>query len=75
VARAREGAAPRELLKDVPAELPRAVGLVGSEAEVRERMALYRDAGVDEVALVPATAGDPGGRRTLEALKGLSPST
>jgi probable F420-dependent oxidoreductase len=74
VARAREGTAPRELLKDVPAELCRAIGLVGSETEVRERAALYRAAGVDEIAVVPATAGDPGGRRTLEAMSPVSPS-
>jgi hypothetical protein len=36
---------------------------------MRERAARYREAGVDEVAMVPATAGDPGGRRTLEAFR------
>jgi probable F420-dependent oxidoreductase len=68
VERARRGTSPRELLEHVPPELSRAIGLVGSETEVRERVAVYRAAGVDEVAIVPATAGDPGGRRTLEAL-------
>jgi probable F420-dependent oxidoreductase len=68
VERARAGVPPRELLAQVPPELPRAVGLVGGEPEVRERAARYRAAGVDEIAIVPATAGDPGGRRTLEAL-------
>jgi len=68
VERARAGAAARELLQDVPPELPRAIGMVGSEAEVRARAREFRDAGVAELALVPATAGDPGGRRTLEAL-------
>jgi probable F420-dependent oxidoreductase len=68
VERARGGTPARELLGHVPPELSRAIGLVGSEAETRERIAAYREAGVDEVAIVPATAGDPGGRRTLEAL-------
>ncbi len=68
VERARGGTPARELLGHVPPELARAIGLVGSEAEIRERVAAYRSAGVDEVAIVPATAGDPGGRRTLEAL-------
>jgi probable F420-dependent oxidoreductase len=68
VERARAGTPPAELLVDVPAELPRSIGLVGSEPEIRARAAEYRAAGVAELAIVPATAGDPGGRRTLEAL-------
>jgi probable F420-dependent oxidoreductase len=68
VARARAGAPPRDLLAETPPELCRAIGLVGSEAEVLAGAAEYRAAGVDELAIVPATAGDPGGRRTLEAL-------
>ena len=46
----------------------RAVGLVGSEDQLRRRAEEYRAAGVDELAVVPATAADPGGRLTLEAL-------
>ncbi len=65
---ARGGTPPGELLGRVPPELCRAIGLVGREAEVRARIEEYRSAGVDEIAIVPATAGDPGGRRTLEAL-------
>ena len=68
---ARAGAPPRELLSEVPPELCRAIGLVGDQAEVRARAEEYRSAGVDEIAIVPATAGDPGGRRTLEALASL----
>jgi probable F420-dependent oxidoreductase len=67
VERARAETAPGELLSRVPPELPRAIGLVGSETEVVERAAEYRAAGVGALAIVPATAGDPGGRRTLEA--------
>jgi probable F420-dependent oxidoreductase len=65
-ARGRPGG--RQLIARIPADLCRAVGLVGSYEEVRARLAEYRDAGVDEVAIAPATAGDPAGRRTLEAL-------
>jgi hypothetical protein len=64
---ARAGAPPREVLARVPPELGQAIGLVGSESEIKARSERYRDAGVDELAIVPATAGDPGGRRTLEA--------
>jgi probable F420-dependent oxidoreductase len=66
---ARAGAHPRELLERLPPELPRAVGLVGSPAEASARAAEFRDAGVDELVIVPATAGDPGGERTLRALR------
>jgi probable F420-dependent oxidoreductase len=68
VERARAGTPARELLQEVPPELPRSIGLVGTAGEVRARAREFREAGVDELAIVPATAGDPGGRRTLEAL-------
>jgi alkanesulfonate monooxygenase SsuD/methylene tetrahydromethanopterin reductase-like flavin-dependent oxidoreductase (luciferase family) len=42
--------------------------LVGPAAEIEDRIAAYHAAGVDEVCLVPATAGDPAGERTLAAL-------
>lgn len=64
---ARAGTPLAELLERVPPELPRSIGLVGTQAELRVRAAEYRSAGVDELAIVAATAGDPGGRRTLEA--------
>jgi hypothetical protein len=44
---------------------------VGSRAAILERLAAYREAGADEVCLVPATAGDPAGQRTLEVMSGL----
>jgi probable F420-dependent oxidoreductase len=59
---------PRELLEVVPTELIGTVGLVGSADQITDRIAAYRDAGVDEICIVPATAGDDGGGRTLEAL-------
>ena len=64
---ARTGPRPGELLARVPDELPAAVGLVGSREDVAARLQAYRDAGVDEVCIVPVTAGDPAGRRTLAA--------
>jgi len=62
---------PRELLAAVPLALVEAIGLVGEPAAIRTRLAHYAAAGVDEVALVPAsTAADPGGERTLAAVLG-----
>jgi probable F420-dependent oxidoreductase len=72
VEKARAGARPAELLADVPPALVEAIGLVGSEADIRTRVAEYRAAGVAELAIVPATAGDPGGRRTLEAVAAIA---
>ncbi|MET8778913.1 LLM class flavin-dependent oxidoreductase [Nocardia sp. NPDC004654] len=43
------------------------VGLVGDAALVREKLKAYTAAGLDEVVLVPATDGGPGGERTLTA--------
>ncbi|MFE0475605.1 hypothetical protein ACFW2V_28780 [Streptomyces sp. NPDC058947] len=42
---------------------------MGDAATVRARVAAYAEAGLDEIALVPATAGDPAGERTLTALR------
>ena len=67
VAFARTGPRPSELLPRVPEELCAAVGLVGTREEAEARAQAYRDAGVDELCIVPVTAGDPAGRRTLEA--------
>jgi probable F420-dependent oxidoreductase len=73
VERARGGAHPRDLLDAVPPSLPASLGLVGDPDTVRRRAEEYRAAGVDELAVVPATGGDRGGRRTLAALRGPSP--
>jgi len=62
---------PKKLLAAMPDELVAAIGLVGSRAAILERLAAYREAGADEVCLVPATAGDPAGQRTLEVMSGL----
>ena len=36
--------------------------------EIHARLASYREAGASAIGLVPATAEDPAGRRTLAAL-------
>lgn len=65
---AQAGASRDELLAAIPPEAADRIGLVGDLATVRERLEAYAAAGLDEVVLVPATAGDPGGERTLTAL-------
>jgi hypothetical protein len=66
---ARAGGHPRELFASIPVELLQAVGAVGTATDVVARLDDYRKAGVDHVAVVPATAGDPGGLRTLAAVR------
>lgn len=68
VERARDGERRRELAKAVPRELLQRVCALGSAAEIRARLGEYRAAGVERVAVVPATAEDPGGERVLKAL-------
>jgi probable F420-dependent oxidoreductase len=70
---AKAGATRDELVAAIPPAAADRIGLVGDLASVRERLAAYADAGLDEVALVPATAGDPGGERTLSALAACAP--
>jgi probable F420-dependent oxidoreductase len=60
---------PRDLLAAIPDELVSAIALVGDEATVRERLEEYFAVGVEEVCLHPTTVGDPGGERTLTALR------
>jgi hypothetical protein len=43
--------------------------MLGDEPALRARAGEYTDAGADEIALVPATAGDEAGRRVLAALR------
>ena len=61
VALARSGAHPRDVLAAVPRELVAAIAILDVDD-----LAVW--AGVDQLVVVPATAGDPGGRRTLEVL-------
>jgi F420-dependent oxidoreductase-like protein len=48
----------------VPAELIDTIALVGPREKVRDRLAVYRDAGVGSLIVVPI-AGDPGERRRM----------
>jgi alkanesulfonate monooxygenase SsuD/methylene tetrahydromethanopterin reductase-like flavin-dependent oxidoreductase (luciferase family) len=60
---------PRELLAAIPPEMVAAVGFIGSVKEIRTRMDEYREAGVDDLVIVPsATDENPAGERTLRAL-------
>jgi probable F420-dependent oxidoreductase len=68
VAAARRGASSGDLLRMLPPEAAGTVGLVGGANEVRARLGAYAAAGLDEIVIYPATAGDPGGMRTLTAL-------
>jgi probable F420-dependent oxidoreductase len=70
---ARGGVHPAELLQSLPPELAASVGLVGTEKEARRRAGEYFDAGVDDLVLVPATAGDDAGERSLGTLRNLAP--
>ena len=65
---ARAGEERGKVLGALPPAAAGAVGLVGDIAAVRERIGEYAAAGLDEIALVPATAGDRAGERTLTAL-------
>jgi probable F420-dependent oxidoreductase len=67
VERAHAGAGRKELLSALPPEAAATVGLVGDPDAVRTRLEAYA-AALDELVLLPATAGDPGGERTLTAL-------
>ncbi len=68
---ARSRPHPRELLAAMPDELVSAIGLVGTGGEIAQRVEAYRAAGADEICLVPATANDPGGLNSLQAMKEL----
>ncbi|MGW3987909.1 LLM class F420-dependent oxidoreductase [Streptomyces sp. NPDC004830] len=63
-----KGADRDTLVQALPPEAAATVALVGDAAAVRARIDAYAEAGLDEIALVPATAGDPAGERTLTAL-------
>jgi probable F420-dependent oxidoreductase len=62
------GATRAEQLHALPPDAASRIGLVGDVDTVGARLEAYAAAGLDEVVLVPATAGDPGGERTLTAL-------
>ena len=57
------------MLAAMPEELMSAIGLVGSQSEIEQKLQTYREAGAQEICLVPATAGDPNGLKTLQAME------
>jgi hypothetical protein len=69
VDRARSGAHPRELLAAIPQALLECVCALGDAAAVRARLDAYARAGAAVVGVVPVTAGDPGGARTLGTIR------
>lgn len=72
VQKARAGASRRELAAAIPVQLLDAVSALGSADRVVARLDAYREAGADCVAVVPATAEDPGARVLLRALGSLT---
>ena len=73
VAYARTRPHPRDLLARIPRELVQAIGPVGDESTFAATIEDYLAAGVDELAFVPSSDGDPGGVRTMTALRELLP--
>jgi probable F420-dependent oxidoreductase len=65
---ARSRPHPKELAARLPDGLVEAVGLVGTESDVADRLAAYEAAGLAEVGLVVPPLDSPSGRRTLAAL-------
>jgi len=68
VDRARAGARRAELVAAIPLELAAQVAAVGSADEIAARIAAYRDAGADHVAVAPSTGEDAAGSAVLEAV-------
>jgi probable F420-dependent oxidoreductase len=64
---ARSGTPVQDLFRQVTSRHLESVAALGNKEEVLERLAGYRKAGA-EVMVVPVTAGDSGGMRTLAAL-------
>lgn len=68
VERARGGEPRGAIAAAIPLELLRAVGAIGTAAQVKAAVESYWAAGADHVGIVPATADDPAGARVLAAL-------
>ena len=68
VERARNGERRASLVDAIPRELLEHVCALGSESDIRARLADYHHAGATHIGIVPATAQDAAGRRVLEAL-------
>jgi probable F420-dependent oxidoreductase len=66
IERARSGERRSELAAAIPFELAEQLGAFGTPEHVAARLETYLHAGADTVAVVPATAEDPGGRAVLQ---------
>ncbi|MHA6695235.1 LLM class F420-dependent oxidoreductase [Homoserinimonas sp. A520] len=72
VALAKTRPHPKALREAMPdEEIAAATCIIGSISDIEAKMGEYFDAGVDEICIVPTTADDPGGVRTLTAVSGL----
>lgn len=65
---ARGAPHPAKLIEAIPPEIDDVVGVAGDGPHLIRRVKEYLAAGADEICIVPVTAGDPGGRRTLGCL-------
>lgn len=65
---ARSGAPLPDVVAAVTSDLIESVAMIGSRRDIGDRLAGYRAAGVSQVAVVPVTADDDGGRQTLAAV-------
>lgn len=72
-ARTRPG--PKEVFARMPDDLIDRVALVGTESQVRARIAEYEAAGITEVCLVPSAPDHPSAARTLALLAPGVPSS
>ncbi|AEM84360.1 LLM class F420-dependent oxidoreductase [Streptomyces violaceusniger] len=73
VRQARSTAGRHTLVPEIPPELPAAVGAIGSGPEVLRRIESYFNAGADHIGLVPTTADDPDGAKTLGFIREHAP--
>jgi probable F420-dependent oxidoreductase len=72
VVRARSGTVPiGKLASEIPDDLARTMGLVGSLDQIIDRMVQYRDAGIDRIGIAPLTADDHGAAQILSTLGAL----
>ena len=71
-ARTRPG--PKQVFAHMPERLIDDVALLGSESEIRARIADYEAAGIAEICLVPPAPDLPSSRRTLEAFAHVAPN-
>jgi 5,10-methylenetetrahydromethanopterin reductase len=60
--------------RQVPDELVQALGVVGTPAECRERIATYRQSGITLPIIFPVGGGPEGKQRVMETIRACAPS-